>query len=79
MTTARDGRYEVTPASALWVCVDCGAVVPVEARAIHDEWHERLALRPVVAAGCACGEDRSHGPHAYALPKISPRGTEATS
>jgi hypothetical protein len=39
VTGARDGRYELTATSVQWACVDCGATVPVEMRAVHDRWH----------------------------------------
>lgn len=37
MTT--EGRYQTTDARALWFCVEDGAVVPIEAREIHDRAH----------------------------------------
>lgn len=48
MTVHRDGRYETTAARALWFCVDCGAVVPVDAREIHDRTHDDQP-RPTLA------------------------------
>lgn len=39
-TGVREGRYQATDARALWFCVDDGAVVPIEARDIHDAWHD---------------------------------------
>lgn len=48
----REGRYQVTQARALWFCIDCGAVVPIEARELHDAWHERVVLR-VIRCGVA--------------------------
>lgn len=64
---SREGRYQTTDARALWFCVEDGAVVPIEARDIHDRTHG--PARPTLAElQQRYLEVRQHTPSTAGLP-----------